>query len=56
MTIKQIKQKYIQLLKSVSDLDIEHLINLYNIQLSDLQLSYLVEWSIVIRNKQKHKR
>ena len=51
--IEEIKERYINLLGSISDLDIREMINLFKYEVSEIQLSYLLEWGKqqIIKNR-----
>ena len=56
MNLEDIKNKYIKLLRSISDLDIKDVIALNNIMVTELQLSYLIDWSKSIKSKRKQNK
>lgn len=53
MNIKQLKRIYLQLIKSVSDLNIMDLVALHKVEVSTFELYALQAWAIQIKKENK---
>jgi len=54
--IEEIKERYINLLRSMSDLDIKEVINVFKYEVSDIQRDYLLEWGKQQQIKNRSRR